>query len=327
MQPVIVLCKAAIADLAITEDLFNVPEGMLHFGTNTGFDFLGFQLVSIQLLPGARPFGNEPGDVFTVLMLIPLLNAKVPGIAEDPLLFTVQQLVGGHDAVHVGSGGIDAMNQAKRIVDTNVHLHAEVPFVALSGLVHFRIALASAVLGGAWIRNNGGIYDAAFTQHQAVLLQVFIHLFKQRLAKTVLLQEMPEVENGGFVRQAVHLQAVQLMGSTSLAHGFDLIQCVFHSRITEVIEQLHAVDSQHGRQRIRWPACLALWVISGYHLFKLLPGNQLVHPFQKDLAGGLALLGLVLGFGEGYLIHGGNESYAVDDDRIVADFETYSEYP
>ena len=97
--------------------------------------------------------------------------------------------------MNVGSGGIDAMNQAKRIVDTNVHLHAEVPFVALSGLVHLRITLASLVLGGAGSRDDGGIYDASFTQHQAVFLQVFVHLFKQRLAKTVLLQEMPEVEN------------------------------------------------------------------------------------------------------------------------------------
>jgi len=48
---------------------------------------------------------------------------------------------------------------------------------------------------------------------------------------------------------------------------------------------------------------------------------------QKNLAAGFTLLGLVLGFGEGDLIHGGNESCAVDDDRIIADFETYSEPP
>jgi len=100
-----------------------------------------------------------------------------------------------------------------------------------------------------------------------------------------------------------------------------------HGRVAEVIEQLHAVNPQHGGQRIRWPASLALGVISGYLLLQLLPRNQLVHSSQEDLAAGLALLGLVLGFGEGDLIHGGNESCAVDDDRIIADFETYSESP
>jgi len=110
-------------------------------------------------------------------------------------------------------------------------------------------------------------------------------------------------------------------------HGFDFVKGIFHARIAEVVEQLHAVDSQHSGQRIRWPASLALRVISGYLLLQLLPGNQLVHPFQKDLATSFALLVLVLGFGEGDLIHGGNESCAVDDGRIIADFETYSESP
>jgi hypothetical protein len=53
----------------------------------------------------------------------------------------------------------------------------------------------------------------------------------------------------------------------------------------------------------------------------LIPRNQLVHPFQKDLAACLALLILVLGFGEGHLAHGGGESYAVGDGTIIADFE------
>ena len=321
MQPVVVFGKTAVADFAVAEDLLDIPERMLDLGTNTGFDFLGFQLIGIQLLPGARPFGNEPGDVFAVLMLIPLLNTKVTGITKDSLFFAMQQLVGGHDVMNVGRSRIEAMNQAKRIVDTNVHLHAKVPFVALSGLMHLRIALASLVLCRAGSRDNGGIYDAAFTQHQAVFLQVFVHLFKQRLAKTVLLQEMPEVENGRLIRQAVQLQTGEV------PHGFDLVQSVFHGRIAQVIEQLHAVNSQHGRQRIGRPSVMALGVITGHLLLQLLPGNQLVHPLQKDLATGLALLVLVLGFGEGDLIHGGDESCAVGDDCIIADFETYSESP
>src|SRR5690554_6599454 len=67
MQPVVVLGQAVMADFAVAENLLDVPAGMLDFGTNTRFYFLGFQLVSIQLLPGARSFGNEPGDVFAGL--------------------------------------------------------------------------------------------------------------------------------------------------------------------------------------------------------------------------------------------------------------------
>lgn len=79
------------------------------------------------------------------------------------------------------------------------------------------------------------------------------------------------------------------------------------------------MDSEHGRQRIRRPPALALGVITGYLLLQLRPGDQLVHPLQKEFAAGLSLLVLVLGFGEGDLIHGRTESYAVDDSRIIAD--------
>lgn len=108
-----------------------------------------------------------------------------------------------------------------------------------------------------------------------------------------------------------------------MPHGFDFVQSVFHGRIAEVIKQLHAVNPQHGWQRIGWSASLALGVMSSYLLFQLLPGNQLVHPLQKNLAP----LGLVFGFGESDLIHSGNEPCAVDDSRITTDFETYSEFP
>ena len=42
---------------------------------------------------------------------------------------------------------------------------------------------------------------------------------------------------------------------------------------------------------------------------------------------GFTLFGLVLGFGEGNLVHGGNESCGVGDGRIISDFESYSEAP
>lgn len=57
-----------------------------------------------------------------------------------------------------------------------------------------------------------------------------------------------------------------------------------------------------------------------YLLLQLHPRNQIFHEFRKDLAASLALLVLILGSGEGDLTHGGNESFAVDDGRIIADF-------
>ena len=112
-----------------------------------------------------------------------------------------------------------------------------------------------------------------------------------------------------------------------MPHRFNLVQSVFHGEITQVIEQLHAMHSQHGRQRIRRLSVLALGVITGYLLLQLLPGNQLIHSFQKDLATGLAFLALVLSSGEGDRVPGGNESYAVGDEHIIANFAINSVYP
>lgn len=294
---------------------------MFHFGTGAGFELFNLQLSVVQFFTRTGAFGNEPRDVFAILMLIPLLNAKITGITEHALLVTVKKVAGRHNVVDVGGRRVDAVDQSERVINADVHLHAEIPLIALPGLVHLWIPLTTFVLGGTRCRNNAGIHNAAFAQHQAVLFQVLVHFFEQHLAESVALKEMAELENGGFVRQAVQLQ------TSEVPHGFDLVKGVFHGWVAEVIEQLHAVDSQHGRQRIRWPAGLALGIISGYLLLQLLPRNQLVHPLQKDLAAGLALLGLVLSFGEGNLIHGGNESCAVDGDRIIADFETYSEPP
>ena len=252
-------------------------------------------------------------------MLSPFLDAQVTGIAEHLLLITVQQFIGGYDVVDVGGRSVDAVNQPECVVDTDVHLHAEVPLVTLPGLVHFwrsadAVTLAALILGGARCRNDAFIHDAAFAQHQAILLQVLVHLFEQHLAKAVALHEMTKLEDGGFVRQTIHLQ------TSEAPHGFDLVKRIFHRRITEVVKELHAVNPQHGRQRVRWPAVLALGVVMSHLLLHLVPRNQLVHPFQKDLAACLALLVLVLGFGEGYLAHGGGESYAVSGSCIIADF-------
>jgi hypothetical protein len=49
-------------------------------------------------------------------------------------------------------------------VDTDVRLHAEVPLVALLGLVHLRIALAVAVLGRARRADDRRIHDRARCQ-------------------------------------------------------------------------------------------------------------------------------------------------------------------
>jgi len=166
---------------------------------NPGFQFFGSQLTLVQMLSSAGTLGDEPGDVFAILMLIALLNPKITGITEYSLLVTMEKVSGGHNVVNVGGRGVDAVNQAKSVINADVHLHAKVPLVAFPSLMHLRIALAALILGGTRCRNDGGVHYAAFTQHQTVLLQMLVHFLEQHLAKTVVFQEMPELEDGGLV--------------------------------------------------------------------------------------------------------------------------------
>ena len=69
--------QSTIASLAITINVFDVPKGVLHLGTDTGFDFFDFLSPGISLLAGARPFGNIPRDVVAVLVLVSFLNTQV----------------------------------------------------------------------------------------------------------------------------------------------------------------------------------------------------------------------------------------------------------
>ncbi len=92
-------------------------------------------------------------------------------------------------------------------------------------------------------------------------------------------------------------------------------------------KQLHAADAQHGRQRVRRPSALTLGVITGYFLLQLLPRNQLIHPFQKDLAAGSGLFGFVLGFGEDDLIHARNDPMRLTMTVLSLISGAYSESP
>lgn len=70
------------------------------------------------------------------------------------------------------------MDQAGILVHAEVDFHAEVPLVAILGLMHLRIALASLVLGGAGRRDQGGVHDPALSHRHAMLAQMSLDGFK-----------------------------------------------------------------------------------------------------------------------------------------------------
>ena len=72
----------------------------------------------------------------------------------------------------VGRRGGDGVHQAAGGINGDVRLHAEVPLVALLGLVHLGVALTVLVLGRARRGNDGRVDDAALLEQQALACQV-----------------------------------------------------------------------------------------------------------------------------------------------------------
>lgn len=84
----------------------------------------------------------------------PVFITNVTGIAKVSLPTVVQLHTRGHNVMNFGNGCIDVVNQPQRVVGTNTHPHAEVPFFSFFGLVNFRrstyaVAILRLVLGGA----------------------------------------------------------------------------------------------------------------------------------------------------------------------------------
>ena len=81
----------------------------------------------------------------------------------------------------------------------NVRLYTEVPLVAFLGLVHLRVTLTRAVLGGAGRCDQSGINDRACFEQQAPLDQIGVHGGKNLRGQVVGFKQLAESENGAFI--------------------------------------------------------------------------------------------------------------------------------
>ena len=77
--------------------------------------------------------------------------------------------------------------------------------------------------------------------------QVRVDLLQQRLAQTVLLQQVAEVQD----RRLVGQRSRQPQPDEA-PHRLHLVEQVLHAGVAQVVEQLHAVHAQHHRERV-WP--------------------------------------------------------------------------
>ena len=132
----------------------------------------------------------------------------------------------------------------------------------------------------------------------APLCQVRVDLLEQTTPQPVPLQQVPKVQNRRLVRQRTRQTQPR-----EPPHRLDLVQHVLHPRVAQVVEQLHAVNPQHRRQRVRLPPPARLRIQRPNPRLQTLPRNQRLHPLQKQLPPRPPLLPLVLHIRERHLLH------------------------
>ena len=109
------------------------------------------------------------------------------------------------DIMDIGSGGLYRVDKATPGVHACVALHAKMPLVPLLHRVHLRIPFFLCVFCGTGCADQRGIHNGAAAHHPSGPLQTAADCVKKQLADAFLLQQVPEVQQSGGIRNIVDL--------------------------------------------------------------------------------------------------------------------------
>ncbi|CRH89330.1 Uncharacterised protein [Chlamydia trachomatis] len=230
-------------------------------------------------------------------MLGPLFDTGVACIGADHVFVAMQQFVHLGDIRHIGRRAHYAVHQTRFVIGADVGLHAKIILVSLLGLVHFRVALAVLVLGRTGRIDQRCIDDGALAQRQAAVAQIAIDDSEDAGRQLVFLQQAAEVENGGFVGDALQVQP----GKLAQDRGF--VQRFLHRWIAVAEPVLQQMHTQHRHQRVGRTATFTFRIMWLDQSNQALPRHHPIHLDQEQLLAGLLALASVLGVGEGHLLH------------------------
>ena len=144
------------------------------------------------------------------------------------------------------------MYQSAVLVHADMCLISKVPCVTLLDLMGIRVSFLLLILGRRWGRNDGGIYDGTLFQNEATLHERCYHLSKQLLLQSVPDQQIPKTAESIPVRNLI-------AGiNTAEFRKCAAVDCLCHCcLVTQVIEVLQQIQSEHDLQRIGFVAALS----------------------------------------------------------------------
>ncbi len=245
----------------------------------------------------ARAQRHVPGDRPRLVFRSPV-DALVAGIAEHDRLLPLQQAVRLGHVVDVGRRGEHRVHQPRVEVDADVRLHAEVPLLALPGLMHVGVARPVAVLGRRWGGDQGRVHDRALAQQQALTRQVIADRRENHPAEIVCFDQAAELQQRGRIRRRLARQ----IDADEAADGVAVVQRILDALVRQPEALLGDIHAQHAREPQRRPAgALAGRVERRQRRLQVRPRRHRLQLRQEALAPRLLLLAGVLEVGKARL--------------------------
>ncbi len=155
-----ILVQSAIADFGEAKPVFDNVERVFDSAPDSGLppvlealDVGQFSIPAAFVLSKVSGVWGDFVDTFCL--------AGVSRIAPDLGFVSMEEIFDNGGVMNIGRRGHDTVDQPALTVDTDMGLHAKVPLVAFSGLVHIGVAGFVSVLGGARRLDDTGINDGA----------------------------------------------------------------------------------------------------------------------------------------------------------------------
>ena len=290
-----VLGQAAVAGLAMPEEVLHNVEGVLDLGPQAGLDLLDpLQLFTPAML-GQRPplagaHGHMPVDRHTEALLA-FVHARVASVAEGILLVAVQQRLGLGHVGHMGRRADDRMHQPRLGIDADVRLHAELPLVALLRLVHLRIALSRRVLRRRRRSDDRRIHHRPAPQEQTLGRQMRVDRREDRVRQLLVFQQAPELQQ----RRGIRRRLAPQVDAHEPANRLAVVNRVLDPLVRQPQAVLHDVHAQHALQtHRRTTPSAALGIVQLDRGHQLAPRRHHLDLAEQPVPSGHTLLARVL---------------------------------
>jgi hypothetical protein len=172
-----------------------------------------------------------------------------------------------------------------------MRFHAEVPLVALLGLVHLWISLALLILGRARGCDDRRIHHRTFSESQPLNGQMFVDGRKDAFGQLVLLQQAAKLEQGGGIGDAFTRE----VDADKSPDGLTVVKGVLSPFVGETEALLGNLHSQHAFQPHRRTASAFAFGVKRFNLgHQRRPRRDAVYLAEEAITPRDLLLGGVL---------------------------------